>query len=58
VTDHCLYGGWSAEGVTRFNALCAIVDEDRKSTDAKKAEDAVLLALSTASLEIELTMEV
>ena len=45
VTDHCLYGGWSAEGVTRFNALCAIVDEDRKSTDAKKAEDAVLLAL-------------
>ncbi len=45
VTDHCLYGGWSAEGVTRFNALCAIVDKDRKSADAKKAEDAVLLAL-------------
>jgi len=36
VTDHCLYGGWSAEGVTRFNALCAIVDKDRKSADAKK----------------------
>ena len=45
VTDHCLYGGWSAEGVTRFNALCAIVDKVRKSADAKKAEDAVLLAL-------------
>ena len=33
------------EGVARFNALCAIVNKDRKSTHAKRAEDAVLLAL-------------
>ena len=45
VMDHCLYGGWSAEGVARFNELCGIVDRDRRSADAKKAEDEVLLAL-------------
>jgi hypothetical protein len=43
--DHCLYGGWSAEGVARFNELFGIVDRDRRSADAKKAENEVLLAL-------------
>lgn len=45
VSDHCLYGGWSAEGVARFNELCRIVDNDRTSESATKAEDEVLLAL-------------
>jgi hypothetical protein len=45
VMGHCLYGGWSAEGVARFNELCGIVDTDRRSTVAKKAEDEVLHAL-------------
>jgi hypothetical protein len=45
VLDHCLYGGWSAEGVARFNDLSILVDRDRKSANAKKAEDEVLLAL-------------
>ena len=30
VTDSCLHRGWSAEGVARFNELCAIVDRDQK----------------------------
>lgn len=45
VMDHCLYGGWSAEGVARFNELSMLVDRDRKSANAKKAEEEVLLAL-------------
>jgi hypothetical protein len=45
VTDHCLYGGWSAQGVARFNNLCAIIDNDRKSEKASEAENAVLLEL-------------
>ena len=45
IADSCLYGGWSAEGVARFNELCAIVDNDRKTDNAKKAEDDVLLKL-------------
>ena len=45
VNDQCLYGGWSADGIARFNDLCAIVTKDRLSEGAKKAEDTVLLAL-------------
>jgi hypothetical protein len=45
ITDHCLYGGWSAQGVARFNHLCAIIDKDRKSEKAAEAENTVLLAL-------------
>ena len=45
IADSCLYGGWSVEGVARFNELCAIVDKDRKTDYAKKAEDEVLLKL-------------
>ncbi|KAI2498085.1 hypothetical protein MHU86_16395 [Fragilaria crotonensis] len=45
VMDHCLYGGWSAEGVARFNDLSMFVDRDRKSANAKKAEEEVLLSL-------------
>ena len=31
--------------MARFNELCAIVDKDRKTDNAKKAEDEVLLKL-------------
>ena len=39
------YGGWCEEGVIRFNELCAIVVEDRKSRNAKDAEERVMLSL-------------
>ena len=45
VNDQCLYGGWSADGIARFNDLCSIVTKDRLNEGAKKAEDTVLLAL-------------
>ena len=45
MNDEILYGGWSAEGVTRFNALSKLVEDDRASPVAKDAEDAVLRAL-------------
>ena len=45
VNDECFYEGWSTDGIARFNDLCAIVKKDRLSEGAKKAEDAVLLAL-------------
>jgi hypothetical protein len=45
VNDECLYGGWSTDGIARFNELCAIVKNDRLNEGAKEAEDAVLLAL-------------
>ena len=44
VNDECFYGGWSTDGIARFDDLCAIV-KDRLSEGAKEAEDAVLLAL-------------
>jgi hypothetical protein len=47
VMNHLLFGGWSAEGVARFNELSAIVDQDRRSQGAKKAEEEVMLALRT-----------
>jgi hypothetical protein len=45
VNDQCLYGGWSTDGIARFNNLCALVQKDRLTEGAKKAEDEVLLAL-------------
>lgn len=45
VNDEILYGGWSAEGVARFNALSKLVEDDRASPVAKDAEDEVLRAL-------------
>jgi hypothetical protein len=39
------YGGWSEEGVIRFNELCQTIVEDRSSRNAKEAEDQVMLSL-------------
>ncbi|KAI2507426.1 hypothetical protein MHU86_7039 [Fragilaria crotonensis] len=39
------YGGWSEEGVIRFNQLCQTVVEDRCSRNAKEAEDQVMQSL-------------
>ena len=33
------YGGWSEEGIHRFNLLCEMVQEDRNSRNAREAED-------------------
>ena len=46
-----MYGGWSAEGVTRFNALSKQVEDNRASPVAKDAEDAVLRALRRETFE-------
>jgi hypothetical protein len=39
------YGGWSEEGVLRFNELCSLVEEDRRSRNAREAEEQVMLSL-------------
>ena len=39
------YGGWSEEGVLRFNELCSLVEEDRSSRNASEAEEQVMLSL-------------
>ena len=39
------YGGWSEEGVIRFNQLCQTVVEDRCCRNAKEAEDQVMQSL-------------
>ena len=39
------YGGWSEEGVIRFNELCRIVVEDRSSCNAMDSEEWVMLTL-------------
>ena len=39
------YGGWSEEGVIRFNELCSIVVEDRSSCNAMDSEEWVMLTL-------------
>ena len=39
------YGGWSKEGVIRFNELCSIVVEDRSSCNAMDSEEWVMLTL-------------
>ena len=39
------FGGWSEEGVIRFNELCSIVVEDRSSRNAMDAEEEVMLSL-------------
>lgn len=33
------YGGWSEEGIRRFNQLCEMVQDDRKSRNARDAEE-------------------
>ena len=37
------YGGWSEEGVIRFNELCSIVVEDRSSHNAMDSEEWVVV---------------
>ena len=39
------YGGWSEEGVLRFNELCSIVVEDRSSRNAMDSEEWVMLTM-------------
>ena len=39
------YGGWSEEGIELFNALGEIVEDDRKSRNARDAEEWVLESL-------------
>ena len=39
------YGGWSEEGVIRFNELCSIVVEDRSSHNVMDSEEWVMLTL-------------
>jgi hypothetical protein len=39
------YGGWSEEGVIRFNELCSIVVEDKSSCNAMDSEEWVMLTL-------------
>ena len=39
------YGGWSEEGVIRFNELCSIVVENRSSCNAMDSEEWVMLTL-------------
>ena len=39
------YGGWSDEGIEMFNMLGEIVDDDRKSRNARDAEEWVLESL-------------
>ena len=39
------YGGWSEEGIEMFNMLGGIVDDDRKSRNARDAEEWVLESL-------------
>jgi hypothetical protein len=36
VNDECLYGGWSTDGIARFNKLCAIVKNNRIIEGARK----------------------
>ncbi|KAI2495577.1 hypothetical protein MHU86_18936 [Fragilaria crotonensis] len=39
------YGGWSDEGIEMFNMLGGIVEDDRKSRNARDAEEWVLKSL-------------
>ena len=39
------YGGWSEDGVIRFNELCNIVKDDRNSRYAKEVEEEILASL-------------
>lgn len=45
VNNECMYGGWSAAGIARYNELSSLVIQDRQSEQARAAEDAVLLVL-------------
>lgn len=42
---YCEYGGWSEDGVLRFNELCKMVQEDRASRNAREAEEQLLASL-------------
>ena len=39
------YGGWSEEGIRRFNQLCEMVQEDRASRNARDAEEWLMNSL-------------
>ena len=39
------YGGWSTQGMERFNELCSLVEADRSSRNAREAEEQVMLSL-------------
>ena len=40
-----MYGGWSDEGLIRFNQLCRLVAIDRQNEDAAQVEERVLQKL-------------
>ena len=44
-TGNCEYGGWDEEGVRRFNQLCVLVQNDRRSRKAQEMEEYVLTEL-------------
>lgn len=44
-TGNCEYGGWDEEGVRRFNQLCVLVQNDRRSRKAQEMEEYVLMEL-------------
>jgi hypothetical protein len=39
---NCEYGGWTIEGVTRFNTLCRMVKADRRSENSSAMETEVM----------------
>ena len=41
-SGHCKYGGWSHEGIARFNELYSLVQEDRQCTQAEAMEKQLL----------------
>jgi hypothetical protein len=44
-TGNCEYGGWDEDGVRRFNQLCVLVQNDRRSRKAQEMEEYVLMEL-------------
>jgi len=44
-TGNCEYGGWDEEDVRRFNQLCVLVQNDRRSRKAQEMEEYVLTEL-------------
>ncbi|KAI2490820.1 hypothetical protein MHU86_23755 [Fragilaria crotonensis] len=50
-SGHCKYGGWSHEGIARFNELYSLVQEDRQCTQAEAMEKQLLaFCMSQAGL--------
>ena len=39
------YGGWSEEGIRRFNQLCEMIQDDRNSRNARDAEEWLMNSL-------------